>query len=182
VGPRDSEMTKTIDPLVHVLKHASATGVSIDQHHIRPSSISISNTSQSIPPLPGGPGEWDVSVPFDAKVAMLILRSNWQTNDFGGKGGGHWIATRTAYLDASGFSHGGPTFWQSGGYFGFNTKPGTSLELSARIFTSSGAYISLTDAYLAQTGPSSRVLRMSFTNYGASYYTLYAVGEVQILG
>jgi len=174
-------MTRAKDHLVHVLKHSAATGIGIDDHHRRPSNLSIANTSLAIEPLPGGPTQWDVAVPFDTKVAILALRSAWQTSDVGGAGGGCWIVTRTAYLDASGYTHGGPSSWQSGGYFGFNAKPGTSLDLSARIFTSSGQYVALTDAYLAQTGPSARVLRMSFTNYGSSYYTLHAVGEVQLL-
>lgn len=175
-------MTTTRDPLLHVLKHVAATDIGPDQHHIRPSNISISNTTQSITPLPGGPDDWDVAVPFDAMVARLVLRADWQTNDQGGEAGGHWIVTRTAYLDATGFSQGGPSGWQSGGYFGCFAKPAASLDLSHKVYTPSGPYIALTDAYLAQTGPSTRVLRMSWTNYGATYYTLHAVGEVQILG
>lgn len=175
-------MTTTRDPLLHVLKHAAATNVLPDQHHLRPSSISIANTTQSIEPLPGGPGVWDVAVPFDAKVARLTLRADWQTNDEGGEGGGHWIVTRTAYLEATGLNQSGPATWQSGSYFGFFAHPAASLDLSHKIYTPSGPYIALTDAYLAQTGASTRVLRMTFTNYGAAYYTLHAVGEVQILG
>ena len=168
--------------MLHVSKHAAATNVSEDQHHLRPSNISISNTTQSIEPAPGGPGIWDVSVPFDANVAVLTLRANWPTNDQGGHGGGTWRVTRTAYLEASGFSHWGPSSWQNGGYFGFFCKPANSIDLSHKVFTASGAYVALRDAYLAQTGPSTRVLRMSWFNYGSSYYTLYAVGEVEILG
>jgi hypothetical protein len=174
-------VTTTRDPLLHVLKHVAATNVLPDQHHLRPLNISIANTTQAITPLPGGPTDVDFSVPFDAKVARLILRSSWQTNDVGGKAGGHWIVTRTAYLDAAGMCIGGPSAWQSGGYFGAFSKPATSIDLSPRVFDS-GGNVALRDAYLAQTGASTRVLRTSWVNYGASYYTIYAVGEIHILG
>lgn len=182
LGTGDRKVTTTRDPLLHAFKHSVATNITIDQHHLRPSNISISNTTQAIEPLPGGPGEWDVPVPFDAKVARLTLRADWQTNDQGGEGGGHWVVTRTAYLDATGFDYAGPVGWQSGAYISCFAKPAASLDLSHRIYTASGPYVALTDAYLAQTGATTRVLRMSFTNYGAAYYTLHAVGEVEILG
>jgi len=172
---------KTRDPLDHPLAHAALTNVTIDQHHIRPSNISVVNTTQSIAPLPGGPDDWDIAIPFDTQVVRLSLRSAWQTDDVGGMGGVHVIAGRTAYLQASSFSQGGPSNWRSGGYFGVFAKPASSLDLSHRIFDSSGK-IALTDVYIAQTGPSTRVLRTSWTNYGASYLTLSAYGEVHIMG
>jgi len=169
-------------PIRHVFKHSAATNILPEQHHLRPSIIPISNVVQQIEPLPGGPGVWDVAVPFDANIATIDLVSGWQANDVGGQRGGHWTATRTAWLEATGISFGGPTNWRNGSYVGVFSKVANALDISHRIWTTSGQYVALTDAYLYQTGPSTRVCRMVFTNYGGSYYTLTAYGQIGIIG
>lgn len=176
------EVTVAVSPLRHVFRHAALTGVDVDQHHLRPSNIPISNTALSVEPLPGGPGIWDVSVPFDAHLAILNLASGWIANDVGGKRGGRWMVTRVQYLEATGLSMGGPTAWQSGSYPGIFSKVASSLDLSHRIYTTAGQFVALTDAYLAATGSTTRVLRMTFTNYGAAYHTLTAYGSIVVKG
>ena len=174
-------MTRTSNPLKHPTQHAALTNVTSEQHHMLPENIPVSNTTQSIPPLPGGPGQWDIPIPFETTMAKLALRSPWQTDDKGGKGGVHALVSDVAYLEATSFSQGGPSSWQSGGYFGVFAKPAASLDLSQRIFDSTGK-IALTDAYITTTGPSTKVLRTTWTNYGASYLTLSAIGEVHVEG
>jgi hypothetical protein len=169
-------------PLRHIFKHSAATNVQPDQHHLCPSTIPIQNTTQSVSPLPGGPGIWDVAVPLNTKYVSLELVSGLQSNDAGGKRGGRWIATRTAWLEATGMSFGGPTNWRSGSYVGAFTKITGGTDVSHRIWTTSGSYIALSDVYLPLTSPTTRVLRMVFTNYGSSNYILTVYGEIEVLG
>lgn len=175
-------MSVSVSPIRHVFKHAALTNVQSDQHHLPPEGIPIQNTTQSVPPLPGGPGYWQISVPFDTNYAGVSLVSGWQSNDVGGKRGGRWLVTRNQWQDATGMSWGGSTAWRNSCYVGMFSRVAGSLEVSHRIWTLSGLYISLTDAVITQTGPSSRVLQLEFTNYGASSYTLTVYGEIMVMG
>ena len=126
---------------------------------------------------------WDVAVPYDATFVQVDLISGWQSNDYGGNRGASYLVNRTAWLDATGMSLGGPTNWRTGSYVGFFSKVASNLEISHRIWTTSGQYVSLIDLYLATTGPTTRVLRMVFQNYGAAYYPLNIPGgSIGVLG
>ena len=170
---------KLPDFLRHPLNHANLTNILTDQHHLEPQNIEVSNTTQSIEPLPGGPGQWDIPVPFDTNVLTFSFRSNHTVGLGGAKGGVTGIANRSS-LDAATVSHAGSIAVTS--YNAIYAKKAAAQNLSHKIFSAAGDHISLSDAYLTLTGPSTRVFRTVWTNYGASYYTLNVWGEVHIIG
>jgi hypothetical protein len=169
------------DPLGHPIDHDALTNVGPDDHHDRPENIEIANTTLSVPPLPGDPKAWDISVPFDAQVVKFSLRSNRTIAEGSAKAGVHGIATRSS-LEATTFSLGGETSAAISAYNAAYSKKAAALNLSHKIFSSSGSNIALTDAYLTLIDASTRVLRLVWTNYGASSYTLNCWGEVQVIG
>ena len=152
------------DLLAHPTVHAALTNVTSDQHHIRPSSIEIANTTLSVSPLPGGPGVWDIAMPFDAQVVSFSLRSNKTVEMAGAKAGVTGIATRSP-IEATTASLGGHGSLGSTSYNAIYSKVGSALNLSHKVFSAAGDYIALTNAYLTLTGPSTRVLRTEWTNY-----------------
>jgi len=162
--------------------HSALENVGIDQHHIRPSNIEVSNTSLSVSPLPGGPGVWDIAVPFDAVAVMFNLRSLHSTDQGGGKAGVTGVAGRSS-LDAATVSLGGHGTLASTSYNAAYSKAGGALYLSHKVFDASGNLVlALRDAYLTLTGPSTRVLRTEWTNFGSGYETLNCWGEFMVFG
>jgi hypothetical protein len=170
------------DALRHPTTHAALTDVTPDQHHDRPANTEVSNTSLAIAPLPGGPGVWDIAVPVDARVVMFSLRSNRTiTPEGGGKAGVLGIATRSQ-SEASTASLGGHSIFTEASYNAIFTKVAGAMVLSHKVFSSTGIDVALTDAYLVLTAPDTRVLRTTWTNYGAAVATLNCWGEVQVIG
>lgn len=169
------------DQLMHSLIHANYINVGIDDHHDQPENIEVINTTLSVPPLPAGPGVWDIAMPFNASVVLFAFRSPRIVETSQARAGVTGIATRNM-LEAAAASIGGWTSITTASKVAFYSKPGGALNLSHKIFTGSGNYISLSDIWLAQTGPSTRVLRTQWTNYGFFYYTLDVRGEIQVLG
>jgi len=169
------------DYLEHPLVHSSFA-VTIDQHHIKPSVVQATNTVLSVSPLPGGPGVWDIALPFDAQAVIFNLRSNRTVAEASGKAGVTGVASRLitktscaslgGHMDLSGY----------GSYNCIYSKPGGSTQLSHKVFASDGTDIALTDAWINLTGPTTRVLRTYWTNYGASYKTLDVTAQIAVLG
>lgn len=161
--------------------HSALGNVSADQHHERPSVVETSNTSLVVAPLPGGPGQWDIAIPYAAEVVMFALRSNRTVAEGGGKSGVIGIATRNI-LETSCVSIGGYGSIAQTAEAAVYTKKASALNLSHKIFdTPAHGYISLTDAWLQATGPSSRVLRTYWTNYSASNLTLQCWAEIGVI-
>jgi len=170
------------DFVEHPSLHAALTGIGVDDHHIRPSNIETNNTSLVVPPLPAGPGVWDIAVPLDALVVVFSMRSILTTAEGGGKGGLNGIATRSS-IEATTLSTSTTLIgWATGTYAAVYSKPAGALNLSHKMFSSLGDDISLTDAYLTLLTPFSRVLRLQFTNYAAANRTLNCWIEAQVFG
>lgn len=163
--------------LQHPVLHSALTNIGTEDHHDRPSPLSISNTSLVVYPLPGGPNDWDISVPLSTIGAIVSLRSAHLTEQSGGMAGVIVVVTRSS-LEASSFSLGGHGILVSGAYNAIYSKAAAALNLSHKVFSSGGADIALTEAYLTLTGPSTRVLRLTWTNYSAGLRTLDARGEL----
>jgi len=168
------------DILQHPTLHSALTGVLPDQHHKKPTRVVVSNTSLVVPPLPGGPSNWDIPVDFDAVAVTLNLRSVRTVAEGGGKAGVIGIATRSI-LEATCASLGGYTSISISGQNSWYSKPGGSLLLSHKVFDSAGGYIALTEAYLTLTGPTTRVLRTTWTNFGSSNKTLSVSGVLGVV-
>lgn len=169
------------DPLGQPTLHAALTAVGADDHHLRPDVVTASNTTQSIDPLPGGPGVWDIPVDLDAVVVLFSLRSPHVTEQAGGMAGVTGIATRSS-LDAASASLGGSGTLSSTSYNAIYTKASGALNLSHKVFASTGADISLTEAHLVLTSATTRVLRLVWTNYSFGKRTLNARAEIGVLG
>lgn len=170
---------RLVDPRGHPLDHSALTNVLPGQHHKKPTIQAVANTTLSVSPLPGGPGQWDIAMDFDAVAVEFSFTSNNVIAEGGAKAGLYGVATRNQ-LHTSCISLGGFTTASITAYAAIYSKVASALNLSHKIWTTSGQYISLTNAYLAQTGPSTRVFRTEWTNYGASYYTLWCKGYVQV--
>lgn len=168
------------DLLRHPTIHTALSNVSADQHHEAPSNLEVSNTSLSVAPLPFGPGQWDVSVPEDTQAIVFSLRSNKSIELANGKSGVVGVATRSS-LEAATAGLGGHGVITTTAYAHTYAKAAAALYLSAKIFSSTGVEIALTDAYLTLTGPSTRVFRTTWTNWAAGYRTLNVWGELLVL-
>jgi len=177
---------RLVDPLEHALDHAGyAASLTVDQHHIKPSNIQVVNTTLVISPLPGGPGQWDIALPFEALAVMFSFRSEHIVAEGGGMAGVTGVArrdsaynTRTTVASLGGHA-------QTVGYGSYNciySKAASSLHLSHKVFSSGGADIALTDAWIETTGPTTRVLRTWWTNFSAGNKTLWVSGQVAVLG
>ena len=169
------------DYLQHPLAHAGLTNIRVDQHHEQPENIEVSNMTLSVYPLPGGPNDWDITVPYAANVVLFSLRGIKTVAEGGGKSGVIGIASRSS-LEASTVSVGGHGTISSKAYNASYSKKAAAMNLSHKCFSSLGTGIALTGAYLAATGASSRVLRLTWTNYGAATRTLNCWGEIQVIG
>lgn len=168
------------DPLMMPTAHGALSNVTPDQHHRKPTAISVSNTTQSVAPLPGGPGVWDIAVPYDTQVVSFSFRSIHVTEQAGATAGVTGIATRNMF-DTSTVSVGGHGVLSSKSYNAVYTKAASAMNLSHKVFSSLGSDIALTNAYLTTTGPTTRVFRTEWTNYGYGNRTLHAYGEVGLL-
>jgi hypothetical protein len=173
-------MRRLEDLLRHPTVHAALTNVQPDQHHDPPSTLEVSNTTLVVQPLPGGPGQWDISVPETTQAAIFSLRSNRTIELSSGKSGITGIATRSS-LAAATAGLGGHATISTTAYAHTYAKAGGALYLSAKIFDSAGANIALADCYLTLTGPSTRVLRTTWTNFSAGLRTLNVWGEIILL-
>lgn len=169
------------DCIEHPLAH-SAYAILADQHHIKPTSVQIANTTLSVSPLPGGPGVWDIALPFDAQAVIFSLRSNRTIAEASGKSGLVGVASRLITKTSCASIGGHADLAGYGAYSCVYSKAGGSVQLSHKIFASDGTDIALTDAWINLTGPTTRVLRTYWTNYGASYKTLDVSGQVAVLG
>jgi len=170
------------DFLEHPTIHSALSGVTVDQHHIRPSNVEISNTSLLVYPLPNPPATWDISVPFDAQAVIFSLRSSKSVEEGDARAGVTGLASRNQFYTSTA-SLGGNGDLGSAAYNAIYSKAAGALNLSHKVFnTEAGYYVSLTDAWLVATGPATRVLRTYWTNYGGSIYTLSCYGEVGVLG
>jgi hypothetical protein len=172
---------RLFSPLGHPTDHAGLSNVGIDQHHDQPENIEVVNTSLVVPPLPGDPKEWDIAVPLNAQVVKFSFRSNRTIAEGSAKAGVHGIATRSS-LETTTFSLGGNSSTSITAYNAAYSKRAAAINLSHKIFSSTGDYIALTDAYLTLISASVRVFRTVWTNYGASNYTLNCWGQVQVIG
>lgn len=169
------------DFIEHSLAHADYV-IGVDQHHIKPSSIQVANTSLSVSPLPGGPGVWDIALPYDAQVVLFSFRSNRTIAEGTGKAGVTGVASRNSLRSTAASLGGHSDLVGYGHYNCIYSKAGGSMQLSHKVFSDTGLYIALTDAWIETTGPTTRVLRTYWTNYGANYYTLNCWGQVAVLG
>jgi hypothetical protein len=167
--------------LKHLLVHSGLSGIGIDDHHDQPEHIPAENTTLSVSPLPGGPGVWDIPVPLEASVVLFSFRSMHDVEMGSAKAGVTGVATRSQ-LQASSVSIGGDGTLTTASKVTFYCKPAAALNLSDKIFSAAGDFITLSDAYLYLTSPTTRVLRTQWTNYGASYLTLNARGHVAVIG
>lgn len=163
----------------HPTLHTALTNVTHSQHHLRPSNLTILNNTLVVYPLPGGPNDWNISVPFDTIAAVISLRSVHRTELSGGMAGAIVVVTRSM-LEASSFSLGGHGTLTSAAYNAIYSKASSALNLSHKVFASTGMDIALTEAYLTLTGPTTRILRLTWTNYSAGLRTLDARGEVEL--
>jgi len=171
---------RTKDSVLHMLNHTGLTGVGADQHHLQPANLEISNTSLVVYPLPGGPYDWDIAIPYDTVACLFQLRSAHVVELAGATAGVVGVATRSS-LWAATASVGGDTSITQTAYAAIYSKAAAAMNLSHKIFSSAGDAIALTEAYIVTTGPSTRKLRLTFTNYGASLKTLNCWGEVALL-
>jgi len=162
-----------------VKSHDGAANVGVDDHHIRPSNIEDSNTTLSVAPLPGGPGTWDIAIPFDAVAVKATLRGPITTQPGGpGKVGVILICSRD-FLEGSTVAFGSPT--GSSNYGALYSQAGGALYLSDKFFSNTYGEIALSNARIVQTGPSTRVLRLEFTNFAAGYRTLQCWAEIGVV-
>jgi len=169
------------DQLAHNLAHGNYINVGLDNHHDQPENIEVLNTTLSVSPLPGGPGVWDIAIPFNASILMFSFRGPKVVETSQARAGVTGIATRSS-IQTSAASIGGWTSITTANKVAFYSKPGGALNLSHKVFTIAGNYISLSDAWIHQTGPSTRVFRTQWTNYGFSYHTIDVRGEVAVIG
>jgi hypothetical protein len=171
---------RTKSPMMHALDHGVYSNVLPDQHHNQPTNLEIVNTTQNVYPLPGDPADWDISVPFDTQAVMFHLRSSYIVELDDAAAGVVGIATRNQFHTST-MSVGGDATITRTAYAAVYSKVASALNLSHKIFSNSGDDIALTEAHLVQTGPSTRVLRLTFTNYGASLKQLHCWGQVGLL-
>ena len=170
---------RTRSSLKHRLDHTGLNGVTPDQHHLAPSNIETSNTTDTVDPLPGGPTIWDISVPYDAIAVHFAFRSNHSTEFSTAKAGVRGVATRSL-LEASAFSVGGHGTLGTSSYHAVYSKKAACIDLSHTVFSASGDDICLTEAYLYESSPGVRVFRTVWTNYGVSTKTLSVYAEIGV--
>jgi len=165
--------------LEHALLHSVYDNIGIDDHHDAPENIEIANTTLSVPSLFVGPVNWDISIPEDAIVVAVTLRSNHTVQNGGAKAGVLVIATDEQFA-ATGMTLGGHGTITSTAYNMVYSKASSDANLSDKIFSNIGTDVSLSQAYILNS--SGRKLRLEFTNYYASARTLNCWGEVAVIG
>jgi len=169
---------KTFNDLQHAIDHDLYSDIGVDDHHDRPSAFHVSNTTLNVPPLPGGPAVWDISVPTNAKVVQFLFQGPKVVAPQSGKAGAGAIAYDAGYR-ATGQGIGAWTSMATTNYTSIWSLMVSSF-IGYKVFTASGEYVGLSNAYLLTSG--GRWLRTEWTNIGASNYTLTAKGIVAVLG
>jgi hypothetical protein len=165
--------------LEHIPDHDLLINIGLDDHHDQPENVEVANTSLVVPPLPGGPGVWLITIPDEAGVVMFSFRSIRTVAEGSGKAGVTGLAMGFSTYTTT-MSIGGDSSITRTAYNAVYSKPSGALNLSHKIFSSTGLGISLTEAYL--TGTSPRYLRTEWTNYTAGNLTLNCWGEVAVIG
>lgn len=148
-----------------------------DDHHKRPTVVSISNTTQSLPPgtsfdldIPVGSDQWTIAeIQLIGPHTMSGAGVTW-------KEGAQIVATRTA-SEALGHSQRDIQFKKV--YHATYSKVAGDAYLTHKIFDSnttlSAQYIALTDAVLTGTN-----LRLTFRNYFGGSATLWVKGTANL--
>lgn len=167
------------DPLMLIPEHEDLINVGLDDHHDQPENIETSNTTQVIQPLPGGPGVWLINLTDETTVVMYTFRSNWTTWLGTAKAGVIGIAT-TNQLRSTTMTWGGHGTKNTTSYNMVYSKAAAALNLSDKIFSSTGEHISLTDCYIVPGTPAQ--LRTEWTNYSAALRTLNVWAEIAVIG
>jgi hypothetical protein len=110
---------------------------------------------------------------------IFSFRSNNTTAEGGGKAGVIGVANQNQ-LHTTTASLGGHGSITITAYNAIYSKRAAALNLSHKVFSSTGTDISLTSAYILFTG-GNWVLRTEWTNYSAGNRTLNVYGEIQLL-
>ncbi len=166
---------------MHPGGHAGLVNVNANDHHEQPTFVEFSDTTTVIAPMPFGPGTIDIILPWAADVVLFDLRSVRTVGEGSLKAGVTGITGRSQYFDATCASIGGRGTTAATAYGAIYSKAASALNLSHKVFSSSGADVSLTDAWITTSGPNT-VLRLEFTNYSAGNRTLNVWGTVEVLG
>lgn len=163
-----------LTPVVDGIEHAGLDITPYD-HHPPPATVSISNTTQSLPP--GTSYNLDISLPRkDFVFARIMLKGPRQMFGLGTTGyeGADIVATTSAG-DAFGESV-RDTGLMTQTYSAMYTKYDGSVSLTMRIFDnatgSTQMYISLEDAVIIED-----ILRLTFKNYYGGSATLWVKGQ-----
>lgn len=170
---------KLDDPLMLIPDHDSLINVGIDDHHDQPETIEISNTSQTIFPLPGDPGIWLIDLTNKATMVMYTFRSNHNVWLAGAKAGVIGIATTNRFRSTA-MTWGGHGTGASTAYNMVYSKAASALNLSDKIFASTGADIALLECYIIPGTPAR--LHTEWINYSAGLRTLNVWGQIAIIG
>lgn len=171
---------RTHGVLEHALDHSVYSNIGGDDHHDAPEGISAVNTSLVVPGIFVGGVNWDISIPDEANVAKVFMRSNKTIQNGGAKAGAIILASDTQFA-ATGFTWGGYTTIGITAINMVYSKAASAANLTDKIFSSTGADIAVTQAFITGS-PGSRVLRIEFTNYAFSSRLLNAWVEVAIIG
>lgn len=160
-----------------VVLHTDATNVGVDDHHLRPRNVEVSNTTQSIPPLPGGPGRWDIPLPSATRTAKFLLRGPITTQPGGPAKVGVWGNCSEQFLETSTVSFG----YQIGSsnYGAVYSQAAGALYLSHKMFSTVKGEIALSSARIVTVGVT-KYLRLEFTNFAAGFRTLMCWAEIQV--
>lgn len=163
-------------PVTDGLSHNAMT-VGVNDHHSRPTTISINNTTQSLPP--GTTYDLDLTLPdANYKRAKIILMGAWSPP------GPSWreccelvVTTDSAEAISISIRDAG-SFKKS--YAATYSKQNGDANLSHKIFDNatgsySQRYIALKDAWITGT-----TLRLRFQNYYGGSATLWVKGQAEV--
>lgn len=154
-----------------------ALTVTANDHHPQPTTISINNTTQSLPP--GTTYDLDLTLPHsNFKFAKIIIMGAWSPP------GPAWrecaqVTVTTDSAEAIGTSiRDAGSFKKS--YAATYSKQNGAANLSHKIFDSavgsySQRYIALKDAWITGT-----TLRLRFQNYFGDSATLWVKGQAEV--
>lgn len=162
------------------IEHDVYINIGDDDHHEAPQHLEAINTSLSVPSFFVGPVNWDISVPDWVTVCAVTLRSNRTVQNGLAKAGALVIASATQFA-ATGMTLAGAGSITSTAYNMVYSKAASAINLTDKIFSSTGNDIALSQAYLTG-GAGSRVLRLEWTNYNFTAQTLNVWAEVSLIG
>lgn len=155
--------------------HSTFRGINSDNHHSPPCSISIENTSQSLPP--GTTYNLDISLPkIDFKLANVVIHGRRHMTP----GGLSWyeyadVMATSILLEARGQSV-RDAGWKKV-YSATYSKQNGNITLSHKIFDDNTninyRYIALQDAQII-----GNLLRLIFKNFHGGSATLWVKGQV----